>query len=403
MVRRGPLVIAISTAIAVGVASLPLGVASGNSFFGLGSVLLVPALAIGVWFALGTQGGERRAWWFGFTMAVGLCLPLAPAIEASLCDFAVFLQRRTQRGELSLSQRVIEPGCLLLTVLCPVAVACLAGLVAGGFAQRLARRAAGDEAACSPRSARWQFSLRELLLVLGALGVLLAWNGLYTADRGARERQNQQQFLARFKDSFKSGEVKLLAAPGIEERQGALMSGFSFKPPGVNEYRVTAQIEKDGVRRWAVWAYTCNQDEGEMIYQYAYAEAEREDQLPPSPLPTKRYIEGAWVMVDGAPSTAGPSAVLVSVVPPSRLGQPLVLTARAPTGTICELHVFPRTAATSSLGAKSPDKNGLVRWAWTPEFSSPLQYELRCIENRPSGQMMSQLRGSIPSASAASR
>lgn len=393
MMRAGRVIVASLPAIAIGVASLPLGVLSANSFFGLGSVLLVPAVAIGAVRALWTSDRQRRAWCFGFAVAAGLCFPLAAAIEKSLHDFAAHWQSGQQR---LLSTDIVELGCLLSIVFAPVAAACLAGLVAGGLMRRLVRRAARVESAASPDGARWQFSLRELLVALGAVGALLAWNSRFTTDRQASERQKQQPFLARFKVSFRSGEIKLLAEPAIAERQGAIFSPGSFKPPGINEYRLTAPIEKQGERRWAVWAFTSNENAGEMIYQYAYAEAELEAELPQSPLPRKRYIEATWQLIDGTPATVGPSAAIVSIATPSRVGQPVVLTARSPAGTVCELGVFPRTEATALLGEESPDKNGLVRWSWTPDPAIPvLQYELRCIMNRPSGRTTTSLRGSI--------
>lgn len=376
----------------VAVVSLPLAAVSANSFFGLGSVLVVPALAAGLWCAVWTRNFECRAWWLGLTLAVGLFLPACPASMRLSQSVAVYVQRLTQRGSFV---NVIELCCLLATVLVPLLCACLVGIAGGNLARGIAHRAARGRATEIPDGARWQFSVRELLSVVAALSLVLAWNGHFLAVRGARERQNQLAFLARFEESFRSDEIQLLADPVVSERQGATVSALSFKPPGMNEYRIVAPIKRDGVRRWAVWAYTTSEDDREFIYQYGCTEVESEDQLPQLPEPVKRHIEGTWELVDGVPSTAGPSATVIGVVTPARLGQPLVVTARAAVGTVCELKVFPLTEATR-LAQRAPDNKGIVRWSWTPEWAGPFQYELRCIDNRASGRLVNCCRGTIP-------
>jgi hypothetical protein len=157
-------------AIAVGVVSLPLAAVCANSFFGLGSLLVVPALAVGLWRTVWARDRERRAWWFGFTVALGLFLPACPAGMRLMFDFAIYVQDLTQRGALPPPVDVIELGCLLAAVLVPLFGACGAGTVAGELARRAARGKASDIA----DSVRWQFSLRELLLAMGAVGLVLA-------------------------------------------------------------------------------------------------------------------------------------------------------------------------------------------------------------------------------------
>ena len=386
----------LSVAIVVASVSLPLAAVSANSFFGIGSALVVPTIAVGLWGTLSSRHRDTRAWWFGFTVAAGLCLPLCPGNARIFSDFAAYVQQQTQRGKSSLSVNIIELGCLLATVFVPALCASLAGIVAGKLARGVARRDARGQAADVTDNIHWQFSLRELLLSLAALGLLLAFNGHYISDRAAWERQNQRAFLARFQESFRSGEVELLAEPAIAERQGATITALSFKPPGMNEYRIVAPIERDGLRRWAVWAYATNEEDQELIYQYAYAEAEDEELLPKVPAPLKRYIDATWDMVDGVPSTAGASATVIAVAPPKSTGEPLAITARAPAGTVCELMVFPRTNATARLAPQAPNNNGLVSWSWMPEWAGPFQYELKCIENRASGRMVNVCRGTIP-------
>lgn len=79
-------------------------------------------------------------------------------------------------------------------------------------------------------------------------------------------------------------------------------SGYrSFMAPGVNEYRVIAPINKNGNECWGLWVYTCNGEHDDMIYQFAYAEAKHEHELPSMPFPTKAYVNATWTMVDGVP------------------------------------------------------------------------------------------------------
>ena len=39
----------------------------------------------------------------------------------------------------------------------------------------------------------------------------------------------------------------------------------------------------------------------DMIYQFAYAEADTEEALPLNPLPIKAYVNATWQMIDGTP------------------------------------------------------------------------------------------------------
>jgi hypothetical protein len=80
---------------------------------------------------------------------------------------------------------------------------------------------------------------------------------------------------------------------------------FTFRPPGVNEYRIVAPIKRRDTDLWGVWAYTCREAEYDAwIYKFAYAEAAREELLPDFPFPAQPYIDSTWQMVDGNPITA---------------------------------------------------------------------------------------------------
>jgi hypothetical protein len=204
------------------------------------------------------------------------------------------LQRLTQQGTISISQQVIEPTALALIFLGPPLGAVLTGLGAGWLAQRVRRSGASEK--------RWRFSLRELLVATCALCVFLALAfGRLGLDQ-AKAHDGRMAFLTRFESSFASNNVRLLSPPDITGGHRALIpeSGYrSFMPPGINEYRVTAPILKSNQKRWAVWAYTCNGNHDDMIYQFAYAESDTEEGLPP--LPMKAYVNASWQMIDGAP------------------------------------------------------------------------------------------------------
>ncbi len=144
----------------------------------------LPALAISAWMALLTPDRLRRIWWLAFTMVVGLFPPFCAPLERKIFDLGRFLQAQARRGILSLPTDAIELCVLLGAVLAPLVAACLAGVAAANFSQRVARRARRGAVAQSSSGARWQFSVRELLFATAALGLLLAWNARYMAGRG---------------------------------------------------------------------------------------------------------------------------------------------------------------------------------------------------------------------------
>jgi hypothetical protein len=221
--------------------------------------------------------------------------------------------------------------------------------------------------------------------------VLKNWNGA--------ERIKQEEFLARFKASFTSGQVVLLDEPQVQEQQRTLMAetGYaSYRGPGVNEYRITAPIQASGRERWAVWSYTCNDCSQDYIYQFSYAEAASPQQLPQFPNPPKPYIEGTWRMIDGVPSTAGATATIVSSTSQAPIDRPITLTASAPPGTMCELIVFPSDAVLTPLTPLAPDARGRVRWTWSvdPRFAGgDIAVQVKCIETRGAARLEATTRG----------
>ena len=296
-----PLLLAL-LAIATVVASLPLTLIAVDSLFGLGSMFVVPLLAVAVVFTITAGDRRRRAWWFAFAMVAGLCLQLCPSVAAGAFGAARFAQDLSKSGTVPLSQSVVELASGLAIVLTPPIAAILLGAYAGRTAQRWIKR--DDSAEVADNRWRWRFSVRELAIGVAGAALLLALVANRTRSWSMGESGKQQQFLARFETSFAAGDVKLLAPPRISELQRTLMpeSGYrSFLTPGVNEYRIVAPIEKNGERMWAIWAYTCNDEHDDMIYQFSYAEAPTEELLPQMPYPIKKYVTATWRMEGGAP------------------------------------------------------------------------------------------------------
>lgn len=286
------------------VASLPLACIFADSLFGMTSALVVPVFVVAVLFTVISREPAHRIWWFAFACSTMIwLLVLSPLMESGIHGAALWLQRLSHQGAISLTQRVIEPGALASIYLFPPIGSVLTGAGIGRLVQHwsnLKGRSASLE-----RSRRWQFSVRELLVFTFAFcGFLAIAFGRMRVEQAA-ESSDKAAFLARFENSFVTKGVQLLAEPNITGGHRALIpeSGYtSFMPPGINEYRVTAPIVKSNQGRWAVWVYTCNGNHDDMIYQFAYAEADTEELLPLHPFPMKAYVNATWQMIDGVPN-----------------------------------------------------------------------------------------------------
>jgi hypothetical protein len=387
-------------AVAIGIASIPLSIASIDSSIRLGSALLILTLTSSIWLTVSASDRVQRAWWFGFTLVVGLCMPACPMFERWIMNFAHYLQRLTQRGVISLSQRVIEPAALILILLVPLIVACSLGILAGSFNARCAR---GNKQQTTELAAgqRWRFTTRELLAGIAGVGLVVAALSGYSRHRNTLALERQNQFLQQFKMSFVSNDIKLLAEPTIVDQLRAFEAGngvVQFSPPEINEFRIVAPIETNGEKRWAIWTYTVNDDDDAngLIYKFASAEAIELNQLAQLPLPAMRYLpEPTWSLVSGTPTTAGPVPTAASVTSPAIAGQPIVVTANVPVGTTCQLKVWP---VTIEFATATPDASGKVQWSWTVPLETAgysFGYELRCIQPHCGSQLTGSVRGGI--------
>jgi hypothetical protein len=289
---------------------------------------------------------------------------------------------------------------LVLTAVVPVLTTGVMGIGVATFTRNFHRRVLPSRNSTSTFAPTWRFSLRELMVTIAVFGLVLGWNMEWVRRGQAARRANQLAFLERFKASFNSGQVELLAEPSMEglHRSVKAETGYRvFQTPGISEYRITAPIREAGQRKWAVWCYTCSQDQDareEYVFQFAYAEATYEAHLPAFPFPPKRYIQYSTDLIDGLPATAGPVATIVSSPLSASVDQPLVIKATAPAGTTCRLVVGPFDALLSPVAEQTPDAKGAVKWSVSiaPKYAGGnLAVAVQCIQPRGPDQALMNL------------
>lgn len=290
-------------AIVVGLTSLPIALLSANSFSGLSSSLIVPVFFVAVMFAIIARKNGHRIWWFAFAFGIAAWLLfLSQLWETTVHYTALYLQRLSHSGTISLTQRIIEPTALALIFLVPLLGSVVTGIGLGHLSQLWIQR--GGDASSEGGRQQWRFSVREMLIATSAVCVLLGIVSVGTRAHQAAENDSKNAFLKRFEASFTTSNVRLRSKPTIIGGHRNLVpeSGYtSFMAPGQNEYRVIAPISKNNIDLWCVWAYTCNGDNDDWIYKFAYAEAPTRDQLPAYPFPLQAYLSGTGQMVDGVP------------------------------------------------------------------------------------------------------
>jgi hypothetical protein len=227
--------------------------------------------------------------------------------------------------------------------------------------------------------------LKICVICLAATIAMFAWAVHRRSELCTR---NQAAFLARFLSSFDTGFVRLGEKPEIDEIKRLLMPEFSFgtlRPSEVNEYVVTAPFERNGTTLWGRWLYTCNGSHGDGIVKFGYAEAATREGLPRFPSPGQRYISWTDELVDGIPSTAGPTATILSRTSPIRASSPFTLVVRSDPGTVCRLQTFPPDASLTPSTDMEPDKKGELRWAISsnPKYAGGgVRVIVKCVQMR---------------------
>jgi hypothetical protein len=367
-----------------------------NSLLGLAGVGLLPAAALGSWLAVAKRDSSKRAWWLGWAATFGAALPTCPWWNGAIPNAAWWSSQRLS----FIPWDYLELASLVLATLLPLIAVGLLGMSVGSFSRYLFRKCVAPHGTPPSDASKWRFSLRELMVTIAVFGLVLGWNMEWTRRGQNARRANQLAFLQRFKDSFTSGQVKLLAEPMMEglHRSATWESGYRvFLPPGISEYRITAPIREAGRQKWAVWSYMCNQDNaygGEYMFQFGYAETPSQSQLPDAPFPLKRYIQYSTDLIDGLPATAGPVATIISSPATASVNQPLVIKATAPAGTTCRLVVGPFDALASPVAEQTPDAKGGVTWSVSiaPKYAGGnLAIAVQCIQPRGPDQALMNL------------
>lgn len=367
-----------------------------NSLLGLAGVGLVPAAVLGGWFAVAKANSEKRAWWLGWGATLGAAIPTCPWWNGAIPAAAWWLSQHTAITAI-VAWDYLEFAALILTAVAPVLTIGMVGIGVASLARYVHRRALANPNSTSNSTSTWRFSLRELMVTIAVFGLVLGWNMEWVRRGQAARRENQRAFLERFTTSFDSGQVELLAEPTLEglHRSVKAETGYRvFQTPGISEYRITAPIREAGREKWAVWCYTCGPDNsmgGEHVFQFGYAEALSKTQLPAFPFPPKRYVQYSWQMIDGFPSTAGPSATIIASPASLSLDQPLVVKASAPAGTTCRLALLPRDSTISPIADQKPNAKGAVEWSIMiqPQYAGgSIRVEVQCREPRGNQVLM---------------
>jgi len=210
---------------------------------------------------------------------------------------------------------------------------------------------------------------RTVRAVVAIVAVLVVIAGIGLRARSQADRRRQAAFLQRFEASFTSGTMQLLDPASIEEIDRFIMSEFAptimFRPPEVDEYVVTARFQRGQEVRWGRWLYTCNQNHGDFVYKFSYSEAASEAALPEFPFPLQTYLPGRPSdphLIDGTPSSAGPTATIVAVNSPLAADELLIVRAIAPVGTTCSIVCYQPDALLSDPGELQPAADGSLVW-----------------------------------------
>src|SRR5688500_2040260 len=110
---------------------------------------------------------------------------------------------------------------------------------------------------------------------------LTAWLSSTVRQWHEREETNQELFLDRFKRSFTTVNMALIAEPVIVEDHTIVKTNQNAS--GISEYRVMAPINKNGHQLWAVWTYLCDERYPGTVSKFGYAEAATQNAVPPFP------------------------------------------------------------------------------------------------------------------------
>ncbi len=369
-------------AIVVVFASLPLSLFAQRHGFGLAASLTVPTSCLGFWFAVVSPCQAQRIGWFAFSSVAVALLPMGPWWKRIIEAVLNWVQDIIRGSQPTLLYSLVETVAVLALIVLPWVVGC----VLGWFAAKLVRRFLyssddGDESGSLPS---YQFTLRGMLCAIMVFAVLTGWLSNTVRQWHEREQSNQGLILQRFKDSFSTGKVVLLAEPLIVEDQDHTILKRSQNQSGISEYRIIAPVNKDGRELWAVWTYLCDDNYPGHVNKFGYAEAGTQNGLPPHPFPMTQYLhDPKHILVDGEPVFAT-NASLLEAPTNAKSGGTMTIVAKTDRGMECDLVIRPFQAVVLPPVRIVAPETGIVRWTITIDpayLGTHIDYEFQSRTN----------------------
>ena len=370
----------VAFAIAVIVASLPLSLLAMERGFGLAATLTVPTCCLGFWLSLVTPRRSQRIGWFAFSSVCLFLLPTCPWWQRTIEAVLRWVQNLIRGSQPAFLYSGAEAVALLVLIVLPWGVGCLLGWLAARVTRRLLCRVTNaDESQCR---SEYRFTLRGMFLSIMVCAVQTAWLSSTIRQWHVREETNQEQFLYRFKHSFTTGNVTLLAEPLIAEDHTILKA--SQNSSGISEYRVIAPINKNGNELWAVWTYLCDENYPGTVSKFGYAEASTQGALRPFPFPVTEYLrEPTYPMIDGEPPLATRAEITDAPII-AKAGDTITIVAKTDRYLECDLVIRPFLAVASPPPKTIAPESGVVRWdvMLNPTFrGSQIEYEFQARTN----------------------
>ena len=348
----------VSLAIAILVASLPLSLLAMERGFGLAATLTVPTCCLGFWFSLSSHRRAQRIGWFAFSSLCVFLLPTCPWWQRAIEALLDWVQDFIGGSQPTVLYSGAETVALLALIVLPWLVGCVLGLIGAKVTRRLLGRSANADESQSRTD--YRFTLRGMLVSIMVCAVLTAWLSGTIRRWQLREETNQELLLHRFKSSFTTGNVTLLAEPLIVEDHTILKR--SQNSTGISEYRVVAPINKNDNELWAVWTYLCDERYPGTVSKFGYAEADTQDALPPFPFPVTEYLrEPTYPLIDGEPPLAT-TAEIISTPTVAQAGDTITIVAKTDGFLECDLLIRPFQAVTMPPSKTTAARSGSVRW-----------------------------------------
>jgi hypothetical protein len=353
----------VASAFLVCLASLPLSALAADHGFGLAATLTVPTCCCGFWLALISPLRADRIGWFAFASIGVLLLPACPLWQQIIEFVLNVVQDSIRTSQSTLLYQSAETIALLSMIVLPWVAGCVLGWLVAKFTRRFL--ADPDRNEEDSEATEYRFTIRGMLMSIAVCGALLAWISTTVARWQTREETNRELFLQRFTESFTTDNMRLAAEPEISEDHvlfGRLGQGRGHNSAGISEYRVTAPIEKNGLKRWAVWTYLCDERYPGTVSKFGYAETATPAALPPFPFPVAQYLrEPIYPMVNGEPPLATRLQIIAAptVV---KAGDTITIVAQTDRSLQCDLVIRPAQAVAIQPLTMFAPPSGVVRW-----------------------------------------